>query len=154
MSLADDWGKHGVTVNCLARDGSTEQNKVLYENKEWVEVSLRSDSDEAAGEAGGLDAAVVFSGVGRQRVCDGADVAGGRGISTGATRALVQPVQKTSTLHKTVRSVRAVRSNEEGEALRGFWAKGTFAAALSLSLGLFAVRRRLRQTKASGRFIS
>jgi len=34
MSLADDWGPHGITVNCLAPGWfRTEQNKVLYENK-------------------------------------------------------------------------------------------------------------------------
>ena len=38
MSLADDWGKHGITVNCLAPGWfHTAQNKVLYENKEWVD---------------------------------------------------------------------------------------------------------------------
>src|SRR5580700_1182471 len=38
MSLADDWGRHGVTVNCLAPGWfRTEQNKVLYEDKEWVD---------------------------------------------------------------------------------------------------------------------
>jgi gluconate 5-dehydrogenase len=38
MSLADDWGKFGVTVNCLAPGWfKTEQTKVLYENQEWVE---------------------------------------------------------------------------------------------------------------------
>src|SRR6267143_6937078 len=38
MSLADDWGKDGITVNCLAPGWfRTEQNKILYENKEWVE---------------------------------------------------------------------------------------------------------------------
>src|SRR5665213_2761937 len=38
MSLADDWGKYGITVNCLAPGWfRTEQNKVLYENEAWVE---------------------------------------------------------------------------------------------------------------------
>ncbi|HWR52480.1 MAG TPA: SDR family NAD(P)-dependent oxidoreductase, partial [Bryobacteraceae bacterium] len=38
MSLADDWGPHGITVNCLAPGWfKTAQNAVLYENKEWVE---------------------------------------------------------------------------------------------------------------------
>src|SRR5438105_5371653 len=37
MSLAADWGEHGVTVNCLAPGWfRTEQNKVLYEDPEWV----------------------------------------------------------------------------------------------------------------------
>ena len=48
MSLADDWGKHGITVNCLAPGWfRTEQNKVLYEDKEWVEYLMRPHPDEA-----------------------------------------------------------------------------------------------------------
>src|SRR5581483_4192852 len=38
MSLADDWGKHGITVNCLAPGWfRTKQNETLYEDKEWVD---------------------------------------------------------------------------------------------------------------------
>jgi len=38
MSLADDWGIHGITVNCLAPGWfKTKQNAVMYENKEWVD---------------------------------------------------------------------------------------------------------------------
>ena len=38
MSLADDWGPYGITVNCLAPGWfKTEQTKVLYENQEWVD---------------------------------------------------------------------------------------------------------------------
>ena len=37
MSLADDWGPHGITVNCLAPGWfKTDQNKVMYEDPEWV----------------------------------------------------------------------------------------------------------------------
>jgi len=37
MSLADDWGQSGITVNCLAPGWfETAQNKVLYENEEWL----------------------------------------------------------------------------------------------------------------------
>jgi len=35
MSLADDWGKYGITVNCLAPGWfRTEQNKIMYEDQE------------------------------------------------------------------------------------------------------------------------
>ena len=38
MSLADDWGKFGITVNCIAPGWfKTAQNQVLYENKEWLD---------------------------------------------------------------------------------------------------------------------
>ena len=38
MSLAADWGKHGITVNCLAPGWfKTAQTKVLYEDKGWVD---------------------------------------------------------------------------------------------------------------------
>ena len=38
MSLADDWGPHGITVNCLAPGWfKTKQNAVLYEDAEWVD---------------------------------------------------------------------------------------------------------------------
>ena len=37
MSLADDWGPHGITVNCLAPGWfKTDQNKVMYDDPEWV----------------------------------------------------------------------------------------------------------------------
>ena len=53
MSLADDWGKHGITVNCLAPGWfQTAQNKVLYENQEWVDylvdrIPLKRPGDAA-----------------------------------------------------------------------------------------------------------
>ena len=37
MSLADDWGQYGVTVNCLAPGWfKTAQNAVMYDDPEWV----------------------------------------------------------------------------------------------------------------------
>jgi gluconate 5-dehydrogenase len=105
MSLADDWGKHGVTVNCLAPGWfRTEQNKVLYENKEWVEYLCDRIPMKRPGRPEDLDAAVVFLASEGSRYVTGQTLLVDGGISTGATRALVQPVQKTSPLHKTVRS--------------------------------------------------
>src|SRR3989440_10622142 len=37
MSLAHDWGEYGITVNCLAPGWfKTEQNRVMYEDADWV----------------------------------------------------------------------------------------------------------------------
>src|SRR5579862_1296959 len=37
MSLADDWGRYGITVNCLAPGWfKTAQNAVMYEDADWV----------------------------------------------------------------------------------------------------------------------
>ena len=49
MSLADDWGSRGITVNCLAPGWfKTEQNRVLYENAAWVEYICDRIPVEAA----------------------------------------------------------------------------------------------------------
>ena len=49
MSLADDWGKHGITVNCLAPGWfRTEQNKVLYEDTGWVDYLDGTHPGEAS----------------------------------------------------------------------------------------------------------
>jgi NAD(P)-dependent dehydrogenase (short-subunit alcohol dehydrogenase family) len=101
MSLADDWGKHGVTVNCLAPGWfRTEQNKVLYENKEWVEYLCDRIPMKRPGRPEDLDAAVVFLAAEGSRYVTGQTLLVDGGISTGATRALVQPVQKPPTFHK------------------------------------------------------
>jgi NAD(P)-dependent dehydrogenase (short-subunit alcohol dehydrogenase family) len=92
MSLADDWGKYGVTVNCLAPGWfRTEQNKVLYENKEWVEYLCDRIPLKRPGQPQDLDAAVVFLAAESSRYVTGQTLLVDGGISTGATRALVQP---------------------------------------------------------------
>ena len=96
MSLADDWGKHGVTVNCLAPGWfRTEQNEVLYENKEWVEYLCDRIPVKRPGRPEDLDAAVVFLAAEASRYVTGQTLLVDGGISTGATRALVQPAQKS-----------------------------------------------------------
>ncbi len=91
MSLADDWGKYGVTVNCLAPGWfRTEQNKVLYENKEWVEYLCDRIPLKRPGQPQDLDAAVVFLAAESSRYVTGQTLLVDGGISTGATRALVE----------------------------------------------------------------
>jgi NAD(P)-dependent dehydrogenase (short-subunit alcohol dehydrogenase family) len=90
MSLADDWGKYGVTVNCLAPGWfRTEQNKVLYENQEWVEYLCDRIPLKRPGKPDDLDAAVVFLAAESSRYVTGQTLLVDGGISTGATRALV-----------------------------------------------------------------
>jgi gluconate 5-dehydrogenase len=101
MSLADDWGKHGVTVNCLAPGWfRTEQNKVLYENKEWVEYLCDRIPVKRPGRPEDLDAAVVFLAAEASRYVTGQTLLVDGGISTGATRALVQQGQASSSLQR------------------------------------------------------
>ncbi len=95
MSLADDWGKHGITVNCLAPGWfRTEQNKILYENKEWVEYLCDRIPLERPGQPNDLDAAVVFLAAESSRYVTGQTLLVDGGISTGATRALVAAPEK------------------------------------------------------------
>lgn len=89
MSLADDWGKYGITVNCLAPGWfRTDQNKVLYENKEWVEYLSDRIPLKRPGQPHDLDAAVVFLAAESSRYVTGQTLLVDGGISTGATRAL------------------------------------------------------------------
>jgi gluconate 5-dehydrogenase len=91
MSLADDWGRHGVTVNCLAPGWfRTEQNKALYENQEWVDYLVDRIPVKRPGQPHDLDGAVVFLASEASRYVTGQTLLVDGGISTGATRATVQ----------------------------------------------------------------
>ena len=95
MSLADDWGKFGITVNCLAPGWfRTEQNKVLYENKEWVDYLCERIPMKRPGQPQDLDSAIVFLAAESSRYITGQTLLVDGGISTGATRALVDPEKK------------------------------------------------------------
>jgi NAD(P)-dependent dehydrogenase (short-subunit alcohol dehydrogenase family) len=90
MSLADDWGKNGITVNCLAPGWfRTEQNKVLYENEEWVEYLKERIPVKRPGEPNDLDGAVVFLASEASRYVTGQTMLIDGGISTGSMRATV-----------------------------------------------------------------
>jgi NAD(P)-dependent dehydrogenase (short-subunit alcohol dehydrogenase family) len=89
MSLADDWGKHGITVNCLAPGWfRTEQNKVMYEDKEWVEYLSDRIPMKRPGKPGDLDSAVVFLAAESSGYVTGQTLLVDGGISTGAVRSL------------------------------------------------------------------
>src|SRR5580658_2597486 len=88
MSLADDWGKYGITVNCLAPGWfKTEQNKILYEDREWVEYLIDRIPLKRHGEPHDLDGAVVFLASEASRYITGQTLLVDGGVSTGATRA-------------------------------------------------------------------
>jgi NAD(P)-dependent dehydrogenase (short-subunit alcohol dehydrogenase family) len=90
MSLADDWGRHGVTVNCLAPGWfRTEQNKVLYEDPEWLAYLVDRIPAKRPGQPHDLDGAVVFLASEESRYVTGQTLLVDGGISTGATRATV-----------------------------------------------------------------
>jgi NAD(P)-dependent dehydrogenase (short-subunit alcohol dehydrogenase family) len=89
MSLAADWGKHGVTVNCLAPGWfRTEQNKVLYEDQEWVDYLTERIPLQRPGKPSDLDGAVVFLASEASCYVTGQTLLVDGGISTGALRAL------------------------------------------------------------------
>jgi NAD(P)-dependent dehydrogenase (short-subunit alcohol dehydrogenase family) len=91
MSLADDWGPHGVTVNCLAPGWfKTAQNKVLYEDEEWVRYLVDRIPLRRPGQPDDLDGAIVFLASEASRYITGQTLLVDGGISTGSTRATVQ----------------------------------------------------------------
>lgn len=88
MSLADDWGKFGLTVNCLAPGWfRTEQNKVLYEDAQWLDYLVDRIPVKRPGEPHDLDGAIVFLASEASRYITGQTLLVDGGISTGATRA-------------------------------------------------------------------
>ena len=90
MSLADDWGRHGITVNCLAPGWfKTTQNAVLYENEEWVEYLVDRIPLKRPGAPNDLDGPIVFLASEASRYITGQVLLVDGGISTGATRASV-----------------------------------------------------------------
>src|SRR2546428_5831046 len=89
MSLADDWGVHGITVNCLAPGWfKTAQNAVMYENQEWVDYLCDRIPLKRPGQPNDLDGAVVFLASDASAYITGQTLLVDGGISTGATRAL------------------------------------------------------------------
>jgi len=96
MSLADDWGRHGITVNCLAPGWfRTQQNQVLYQDPEWVDYLVDRIPMKRPGQPNDLDGAIVFLASEASRYVTGQTLLVDGGISTGAMRATVAPKQKS-----------------------------------------------------------
>jgi NAD(P)-dependent dehydrogenase (short-subunit alcohol dehydrogenase family) len=89
MSLADDWGPHGITVNCLAPGWfKTDQNKVMYEDPEWVAYLVDRIPLRRPGKPSDLEGPVVFLASDASEYITGQTLLVDGGISTGAMRAL------------------------------------------------------------------
>src|SRR5687767_10031512 len=89
MSLADDWGPYGITVNCLAPGWfKTDQNKVMYEDPEWVAYLVDRIPVRRPGRPSDLEGPIVFLASDASEYVTGQTLLVDGGISTGAVRAL------------------------------------------------------------------
>lgn len=92
MSLASDWGPHGVTVNCLAPGWfKTQQNRAMYEDEGWVDYLKERIPLNRPGAPDDLDGAIVFLASEASRYMTGQTLLIDGGISVGQTRALRRP---------------------------------------------------------------
>jgi NAD(P)-dependent dehydrogenase (short-subunit alcohol dehydrogenase family) len=89
MSLADDWGPHGITVNCLAPGWfQTDQNKVMYEDPEWVAYLVDRIPVRRPGQPTDLEGPIAFLASDASEYITGQTLLVDGGMSTGAVRAL------------------------------------------------------------------
>jgi len=92
MSLADDWGAHGVTVNCLAPGWfRTDQTAALYENPEWLDYLCDRLPLKRPGRIEELEGTLLFLASDASSYITGQTLLVDGGMSTGATRALLKP---------------------------------------------------------------
>ena len=95
-AMADEFGVHNVTVNCLAPGWfKTDQTKALYENAEWLAYLVDRIPLRRPGRPNDLDGAVVFLASAASEYITGQILLVDGGISTGATRATVKPTDQT-----------------------------------------------------------
>jgi NAD(P)-dependent dehydrogenase (short-subunit alcohol dehydrogenase family) len=89
MSLADDWGEYGITVNCLAPGWfRTAQNAVMYEDTEWLSSLIDRIPLKRSGAPEDLEGAIVFLASDASAYITGQMLLVDGGITTGAMRAL------------------------------------------------------------------
>jgi NAD(P)-dependent dehydrogenase (short-subunit alcohol dehydrogenase family) len=91
MSLAADWGPHGITVNCLAPGWfRTDQNKVMYDDPEWVSYLVERIPVQRPGKPSDLEGPIVFLASDASEYVTGQTLLVDGGISTGALRAMLR----------------------------------------------------------------
>jgi NAD(P)-dependent dehydrogenase (short-subunit alcohol dehydrogenase family) len=96
MSLAHEWGPHGITVNCLAPGWfKTAQNAVMYEDAAWVSALSGRIPVGRPGAPNDLDGAVVFLASEESRYVTGQLLLIDGGMSTGAFQALPRKPGRT-----------------------------------------------------------
>jgi NAD(P)-dependent dehydrogenase (short-subunit alcohol dehydrogenase family) len=89
MSLAADWGPHGVTVNCLAPGWfKTAQNAAMYEDADWLAYLTDKIPLRRPGATGDLDGALLFLASDASAYVTGQTLLVDGGISVNATHAL------------------------------------------------------------------
>ena len=89
MSLADDWGPHGITVNCLAPGWfKTKQNQVMYEDKGWVDYLVDRIPLKRPGAYEDLEGTIVFLASDASAYVTGQTLFVDGGITTNSVRAL------------------------------------------------------------------
>jgi NAD(P)-dependent dehydrogenase (short-subunit alcohol dehydrogenase family) len=89
MSLAAEWGAHGITVNCLAPGWfKTDQNSVMYDDPGWVASLCERIPVGRPGQTGDLEGPVVFLASDASEYVTGQTLLVDGGMSTGAFRAL------------------------------------------------------------------
>ncbi|MEX2399889.1 MAG: glucose 1-dehydrogenase [Rhodothermales bacterium] len=89
-ALAAEWGKHGVTVNCLAPGWfETAQNEVLYGDEEWVGKLNERIPLGRPGHPHDLDGAVVFLASDASEYVTGQILLVDGGFTTGSFKAVV-----------------------------------------------------------------
>lgn len=91
MSLAHDWGPHGITVNCLAPGWfKTAQNRALYDDPGWVEYLCERIPLGRPGAPEDLDGALLLLASDAGRYITGQTILVDGGVSVGAIRAMAR----------------------------------------------------------------
>ena len=88
-SLAAEWGKYGITVNVLAPGWfKTDQNAILYENKEWLGYITERIPLNRPGQPHDLDGTVIFLASAASEYITGQLILVDGGFTTGSTKAI------------------------------------------------------------------